>query len=194
MRSMWQRWGRDFYAQPPERRGGLAEDGFPALLAEASGVKLDREIRDWTEGTGELPLAPLLRQHGIGLEARGADQAGATIGARLAMRDGQLQCASVLNGGPAHAAGLSAGDAIVAVDGLRIADERALKALLERRGIGARLRVHAFRRDELHELELVPAPATPTEAVLGIDPKASVAARRLLQAWLTGSTGRPKRP
>jgi predicted metalloprotease with PDZ domain len=194
MRLMWQRWGRDFYALPPGQRGGLAEDGFPALLAEATGVKLDREIRDWAEGTGELPLAALLRRHGIRLEARGADQAGATIGAKLAMRDGMLQCSSVLNGGPAHAAGLSAGDAIVAVDGLRMADERALKALLERRGIGARLRVHAFRRDELHEFELVPAAATPTEAVLGIEPKAGAVARRLLSAWLSGSTGRPKRP
>jgi predicted metalloprotease with PDZ domain len=184
MRLMWERWGRDFYALPPEARGGLAEDGFPALLVEATGVDLGREIRAWTQSCDELPLAEALRTHGVQFASAGADHAGAALGARLAIRDGLLQLTTVLNGGPAHAAGLAAGDTIMAVDGLRIADDRSLKALLDRRGPGAALRVHAFRRDELHECELVTANATPTEATLSVDPKAGAAQRRLLSAWL----------
>ncbi|MFA7667081.1 MAG: peptidase M61, partial [Burkholderiaceae bacterium] len=48
MRLMWQRWGRDFYRLAPEQRGGVAEDGLPALLAEATDLDLSREIRAWT--------------------------------------------------------------------------------------------------------------------------------------------------
>ena len=186
MRLMWARWGREFYALAPGERGGLAEDGFPALLTEATGLEMDRELRDWTEGTEDLPLAALLRPFGIRLEWHGAEHAGASIGAKLAVRDGMLQLSQVLNGGPAHRAGLSSGDALVAIDGLRIADERALKTLLERRGAGANLRVHAFRRDELHEFELLPAAPEATEATLSVSAKVTPAARRLLSHWLTG--------
>lgn len=190
MRLMWTRWGRNFHSLPFGERGGLAEDAFPDLLAEATGLDMAREIRRWTEDTEDLPLATLLRPHGIALDLRGADHAGASIGAKLALRDGMLQLSQVLNGGPAHSAGLSAGDSLIAVDGLRVADERAFKTLLERRGTGAALRVHAFRRDELHEFELVPAPPAPTEAVLSVNARATPAARRLLSHWLTGG-GKP---
>ena len=57
-------------------------------------------------------------------------------------------------------AGLSAGDRLVAVDGLRC-DEATLKAILMRRAPGSAVRVHAFRRDELVETTLTLAPARP---------------------------------
>jgi len=189
MRLLWQRYGREFFSKPPCERSGLPEDGFPALLADATGLRLDREIRAWAEGTAELPISSLLKKLGIGVAMRAADHAGATIGAKLAVRDGAVQFSQVLLGGPAHRAGLSAGDTLVARDGLRIAAERALKALFERREAGAPVRVHVFRRDELREFELRPAPAAPTEAVLSADPKAGAAARRLLSGWLAGEPG-----
>ena len=193
MRLMWQRWGRDFYRLAPEQRGGVAEDGLPALLAEATDLDLSREIRAWTEDTEDLPLASLLQPCGVRVETQGADHAGALLGARVAMREGLVQLTHVIDGGPAHAAGLSAGDTIVAVDGLRIADERALKSLLERRGADTPLPMHVFRRDELHVFE--PRLATPpaTEITLGIDPAAGARARRQLSLWLSGASA-PVKP
>jgi predicted metalloprotease with PDZ domain len=184
MRLAWERYGREFYARPVAERDGLPEDGFPALLGEATGLRLDRQIRDWAEGTGDLPLAALLRHFGLRLTVRAADHCGAMIGAKVAVRDGGLQVSQVLNGGPAHAAGLSAGDTLVAVDGLRVADEKTLKALLSRRGAGAKIRVHAFRRDELLDCELVVGEPPPTEAALDADPRANAQARRLRAGWL----------
>jgi len=75
-------------------------------------------------------------------------------------------------------------DTLVAVDGLRVVDERALKALLARRKPGDRLKVHAFRRDELLEfaLELDAPPAT--EATLTLAPRPGARAARLLSQWL----------
>jgi predicted metalloprotease with PDZ domain len=193
MRLAWQRYGRPFYEQPAAAREGLAEDGFAALLTEATGLRLDRQIREWAEGTADLPLAALLRPLGLKLDLRAGDHVGATLGARLALREGLLQFVHVLGGGAAHAAGLSAGDALVAIDGLRVADERALKALLERRPEGARLRLHAFRRDELFDCEVVPGKAADTEAQLGLDPRAGAPSRRLRAAWLAGPARRRRR-
>lgn len=186
MRLMWRRYGRDFFA----RREGLAEDEFPRLLEEATGLRLDAQIRSWAYGTAELSLVPLLRAVGVEPGFGPGDQGPASLGAKLATREGQLTITTAYTGQAAQRAGLSAGDTLVAVDGLRI-DERALKALLARRKPGDRLRVHAFRRDELFdcEIELDAPPAT--DAKLKLAPRPGARAARLLAGWLGGS--RPAR-
>ncbi len=188
MRLMWRRYGRDF-----DRNGqGVGEDEMPALLEEATGVDLAREIRTWTEGTGELPLTQLLQAVGLTLALKRADGDAPWIGARLQVRGGELAIGTAYRDGPMQRAGLSAGDVIVAVDGLRV-DERGLKALLARRRAGQTLRVHAFRRDELIERELTLAEAPASEALLQITPSASPPAQRLQAGWL-GRTRPGRRP
>ncbi|MGB7481142.1 MAG: PDZ domain-containing protein, partial [Burkholderiaceae bacterium] len=56
--------------------------------------------------------------------------------------------ASVYEGGAAHRAGLSGGDLLVALDGLRVTASN-LETLLARYRGGDRATLHAFRRDEL---------------------------------------------
>lgn len=179
MRLMWRRYGRDFFA----RRQGLPEDGFPRLLEEAVGLRLDAQIRRWAYGTGELPLARLLKAFGVRLEFGRGDQGPTSMGAKLVTREGQLTIATAYSGQAAQRAGLSAGDALVAVDGLRV-DERALKAMLARRRPGERLRVHAFRRDELIECELALDAPPAVEASLKPAPRPGARAKRLLARWL----------
>lgn len=180
LRAMWERFGKDAF----DGGEGLAEGAFPRLLEETVGVRLDGQIRAWAYGTAELPLASLLRPFGVRLELGTGEQGPVSIGARLAMRDGQLTIANAYDGQPAERAGLSAGDAIVAFDGLRMADEGACKALLARRRPGDRLRVHAFRRDELIERELALEAPARTEAKLTIDERRSAGTTRLLDGWL----------
>ncbi|MCZ2414892.1 MAG: PDZ domain-containing protein [Burkholderiales bacterium] len=186
MRLMWTRYGRDFFA----RREGLDEDGFPRLLEEAVGLRLDAQVRSWAYGTAELPLAALLRAVGVELALGPGDHGPVSIGAKLATRDGQLAIATAWSGQAAQRAGLSAGDTLVAVDGLRV-DERGLKALLARRKPGERLRVHAFRRDELFDCEIELDAPPSTDAKLKPAPKPGARATRLLAGWLGGS--RPAR-
>ena len=52
-----------------------------------------------------------------------------------------------------QAAGLSAGDVVIAVDGIKVTNGT-LDTLLARRARGSTVRVHAFRRDELIEREV----------------------------------------
>src|SRR5690606_3530515 len=151
MRLMWRRYGRDF----DTAGNGIPEDEMPALVAEATGVDLGREIRRWAEGTEDLPLAELLAGHGLRLTMAPAGEAPAWLGCRSVDRDGGVGIASVASGGPGHAAGLSAGDLLVAVDGLRMSRASGLEAALARKRPGERMRMHAFRGGVLHEFEVV---------------------------------------
>lgn len=181
MRLMWQRYGRKALTGGAD--GGLGEDGFPSLLAEATGLRLDRQIRAWAYGTDRLPLSALLRRVGVRFASGAGDQGPTTLGVRLAERHGQLTITTAYNGQAAERAGLSAGDVLIAADGLRV-DEKTLKALLARRRPGERLRVHGFRRDELIEREVVLQAPLPTETKLSVHEKAGTAARALRRDWL----------
>lgn len=171
MRLLWARYGRDFYAAdggPGAIQRGLPEDGFAPLLREATGVSLGSTLSAWVNGTGDLPLARLLAPFGVRMSVVAAD-ATPTLGVRMAQRGADLTVTTAYSDGAAHRAGLSAGDVLIACDGLRISSEAALKSLLSRRKAGDRVRLLAFRRDELLECDAVlDAPAL-AEARLSID-------------------------
>jgi predicted metalloprotease with PDZ domain len=194
MRLMWQRYG----ARPttgatatasgsasgsgaggtaPHAGHGLGEDEFPELLREATGVDLSRQIARWAYGTGELPLAECLKPFGVTVEREADANAQSWLGARTVVRQSEVVIHSAHRDGPAALAGLSAGDKLMAVDGLRC-DEATLKAVLARRKPGSELRVHAFRRDEL--VEATVTLAAPPPAI-----KLVAAGRNVLRsAWL----------
>ena len=72
----------------------------------------------------------------------------------------EIRLATVFDGGAAQTAGLAAGDALLAVDGLRVTPST-LDKLLARHQPGDTVCIHAFRRDELMEftVRLDPPPA-----------------------------------
>jgi predicted metalloprotease with PDZ domain len=186
MRAMWTRHGRDFYAAdggPGPGQSGLAEDAFPGLLREATGVSLGPQIARWVDGTDELPLARLLARVGVTLTFAAAD-ASPSLGVRTATRGADLAIATAYTGGAAQRAGLSAGDTIVAVDGLRV-DEKSLKALLSRRRPGDVVAIHAFRRDELMRFEATLDAPPRSEASL-VEAPGEHALRR---GWLGSASG-----
>jgi len=181
MRLLWKRFGRDFYAGESL---GLAEDAFPSLVQEATGVDVHEQVRRWAYGTDELPLAAALSPFGLALRF---DPVTATpaIGARTSASGNDVRVTSVSAGSAAHDAGLSAGDVLVAIDDLRVQPGR-LDGLLGRYRVGDAVRVTAFRGDLLQTRDLV-LQSGPRVASLGEVPKAPEAARRLREAWLQGS-------
>lgn len=179
LRLMWRRYGRQF----DQQGSGLPEDGFAPLALEATGVAVDDALARWVHGTDELPLADQLRSVGVDLSLKSADDEAPSLGVRLATRQGDLTITTALAGRAAMRAGLSSGDVIVAVDGLRV-DERSLKALLARRKVGDRVTVHAFRRDELLQVDVRLAAGDATECTLSLDEHAADAIRRQRNHWL----------
>ncbi|KAG8149248.1 M61 family metallopeptidase [Burkholderia catarinensis] len=182
MRLLWQRYGRDFYRGKP---AGVEENEVEALIEQATGVALGRLFADAVHGTRDLPLGELLAPFGVTLAPEVASGAAAkpTIGARLR---GGADCtfAAVYEGGAAHRAGLSAGDTLIAIDGLRVTGTN-LDALLARYRPGDKVEVHAFRRDELRtaKLKLDGPEVTRYRLTAAAKPAALSKAR---EAWLKG--------
>ena len=180
---------------------GVPEDGIERMVESVTGLKLGRQFDAWLRSTSELPLKALLATHGLALDLRpaesGADKGGkkaakdaaalksrAVMGVRGSAGSGEFKLTHVLDGGAAQAAGLAAGDAMVAVDGLRVG-AGGLDAMLASRRPGESVEIHAFRRDELMIFRVtLKAPEADTVS-LAIDDDRSGATKRLRERWLS---------
>ncbi|MGD8839923.1 MAG: PDZ domain-containing protein [Gammaproteobacteria bacterium] len=158
MRRLW----RDFL----ETGEGIAADRIQRLVSEFCGEDLGDFLEGMIYGTGDLPLPRLLEEAGIEVAMRaqaGAKDKGgkpadkqppaADLGAILQAGEGAVTVQRVREGGAAQSAGLAAGDQLVAVDGLKL-DIAKIEERLGRAKPGDVWQVHAFRRDELHCLEI----------------------------------------
>jgi len=148
MRLLWKRYGRTFYQGAPR---GLEEDELPAVIREATGVDTRRFINRYAYGTADVPLAELLDTQGITLSWQSTLKT-PTLNVRTKPQGESLALATVLEGGAAHKAGLSAGDVLVAMNGLKITPSN-MDAVLSQFRIGERVTLHVFRRDELRTFQ-----------------------------------------
>ncbi len=162
MRLLWQRYGRDFYQG---KATGIAEDAMPALILEATGVDVGEFIERYAEGREDIPLEPLFAEQGITLQWKAATTQ-PSLDARLRATNGQTQLATVYEGGAAHRAGLSAGDALLAIGGLKADTPATVDKLLAAYRPGETVAVHVFRRDELREFQVRLGKPALTECVL----------------------------
>ncbi|WEF32734.1 M61 family metallopeptidase [Pseudoduganella chitinolytica] len=146
MLALWQRYGRDFY---PDGRRGVTPGDVEALFDEISGMKLKPFFEKYIRGTEDVPLAKLLAPFGVKYtDERKGDKP--SLDANIGREGADCKLSAVHEGGAAHRAGLSAGDLLVAIDGLRVTGNPSnLEGLLGRYKVGDTVQVHAFRRDEL---------------------------------------------
>ncbi|MBV8622970.1 MAG: PDZ domain-containing protein, partial [Herbaspirillum sp.] len=179
MRGLWARYGRDFYEGVGR---GVGEDEILALMEQWSDADLkgyyDRHIR----GTEDVPLEALLPAYGVDYEAELPKDARPWLGARFTKEGSDAKLATVYEGGPAMQAGLSAGDKLVALDGLRV-PASGPESLLARYRINDTVRIHAFRRDELMEFSLkLKADTAPQVSLKAMGKPVAVVRQR--ETWL----------
>ncbi len=161
MRALWTRYGAPGI--------GVPEGGLAAIAQELSGLDLGAFFERALRSTDELPLAELLGAFGVAATLRASsspiDDGGRTRStsqspwAGLRLRAGDTAIAQVIAGGPAQRAGLSAGDQIVALDGLRVTPQN-WNRRLDAAEAGTALRLDYFHGEELCSttIELAPAP------------------------------------
>ena len=171
MRALWRRFGQTGI--------GVGDDDVRRIAEELSGLDLARFFAQTIHGTRDIPLERLFAPFGVRIAWEKAKTP--ALGAKTASEGDEVRLATVYDGGPAQQAGLSAGDTLVALDGLRVTGKN-LDTLLGRRKPGDTLPVHAFRRDELMRFDLTLG-AHDDDAPRLLCAKSANAFRR---AWLGG--------
>ena len=174
MRALWQKHGQTGL--------GVAEDGLYQQAAAIGGAALGRWLKKLVEGAEELPLALWLQRAGVRLEWEASGKAPG-LGVRISAEGDLAKLANVFDGGAAQIAGLSAGDVLVALDGLKVTATN-LEKLLARRAPGEPVVIHAFRRDELMRFEVILQEAPRDTAKLSLAEGGSPAHRALRAGWL----------
>lgn len=176
---------------------GLQDEDIPRIAAELCGDTLTDFWQNALYGTDELPLRELLVTRGLDWTLRAADNAADSggkagsadgrsrpwLGAKLATADGGASLSQVLSGSPAQQAGLSAGDVVVAANGLRV-NGASLEKLVASHAPGDALHMHAFRRDELMEFRIVLGAAPADTCVLTLPADAD--RQRRAEQWILG--------
>lgn len=188
MRRLWREFG--------QAGVGVSDGDIQRLATELCGDPLETFWRNALEGTDELPLEGLLAERGVQWSLRaaeGASDAGGkpagdgaakpSLGIKVQQAEGGAQLQFVFAEGPAQRAGLSAGDLVIAVDGLRVSAVSLEKAVSARRP-GEVLEVHAFRRDELMQFRVTVGEAPLDTCVLQLPADAS--ARHRVENWILG--------
>ncbi|MBC7780075.1 MAG: M61 family metallopeptidase [Proteobacteria bacterium] len=190
MRTLWQEYGA--------REVGVPEGRIEALASMLAERDLSRFFATAVHGTEDLALAPLLETIGVSLRLRAAaneaDKGGsagaptqpddpprAWLGARVGT-DGRI--AVVHDASPAQRAGLSSGDQLLALDGIRWSGT--VESMLAAAAPGREIALHAFRRDELFEGRILLDDVPHDTAWCAFDDKADDAATDRRRAWLAG--------
>ncbi len=180
---------------------GLGETEFEAQASLQAGVDLSAFFARTVQGTMELDLGPALAQFGIRLHALPAtslnDGGGylaqvpaperlprITLGAHWNVQMGEIALLTqVVHNGPAQQAGLSPGDVLIAVDGLRVTG-RTLDARLQVHAPDARVELHYFRRDELRTASVQLRAATPDTCYLSVSEHLPPPMQARQQGWV----------
>jgi predicted metalloprotease with PDZ domain len=166
---------RLLWAEYAQGRRGMEEDAFERAVARVADVG-DFFAR-YVEGTEPLPYDQVLGSAGLAVTIAPRTEAG--LGAKLRVQEGLLVVDTVYRGGAAMAAGLLAGDELVAIDGTRTTTESVVGSALRGLRPGASAEVLVSRAGVLRRHALTPGP----------DPRATVTLRvtgesGLRTAWL----------
>ena len=183
MRALWHRHGRDFYS---DSGTGITDSEAEAVIEEISGLDLQEFFRKYIHGTVEIPLADLFSPFGISMNDANVD---AKPGLDIRVKRSGSDCivTHVFEGGAAHRAGISAGDILLAIDGLRVSSENPtanLEKQLSRYAIGEKVETYVFRRDELMKFDVILADEHIPKFILTLSKDETSQMKEARELWL----------
>jgi len=177
---------------------GVGENQIQTLICDILDQDIQPFLQQIIRQTSELPLQPLLENIGIDLQFRAAinqqDKGGkpasdpvpdVNLGISFQQQNGVLRIQRLVENGPAQKAGLSAGDEILALNGLKVTLQQLEQKLLNA-AVGDHWTIHAFRRDELFECELQLQAAQLNTAVLSVTEDFQSEQEIARQSWING--------
>lgn len=184
--ALWRRWG--------SRGKPYPEGAWEVAAVEAGGPGVTPLFDRWVRGVESPPFEELLPRLGLVLRAKpereegdGGEPAGvceaSDFGFKAKSEAGKLVVSEVYEGRAAYGAGISAGDEIVALDGVR-ADEVQLKRVARDFPPGRTVRLHVFRLGRLVEVPVVLGSRTAAALEIIPDPGAGKPERAAFTDWL----------
>jgi predicted metalloprotease with PDZ domain len=179
---------RALFERYPLDGPGIPEDGgYRAAIEQvAPGTSFAELFERYIAGVDELNYERALGYAGLRLDwkhERASDQAPAWLGIRTKNEHGHFKVTHVLANGPAYAAGIYAGDELLALDGFRL-DEGKLKARLAEHSAGDTVTFSLFRRDELLHVPVRLAAAPADKLALVPREDATPGQRRIYEGWI----------
>ena len=193
MRALWAEYGRPD-AGFPERR-------VEEVACEVAGADLKPFFDRWLRSTQELDFASVLAAFGLALAPAHEPRPGAPapppptgepgaqqmrevkVGFQFKLEAGKTIIGNVMAGTPAWRAGVSHGDELVALDGLRV-DAMSLGFRMQEKAPGSTAILTVFRRDELINLAMQVESGPPARLAIHPKPEATPEQQALLQHWL----------
>ncbi len=175
MRLLWRRFGA--------RGVGFADGDVQAIFEEGAGLSLDDFFTRYVRGREELDPKGVLRSVGLQLVCKRDDDAGPWLGVTTRDTNGRAVVATTLAGGPGEAAGLYAGDELLALDGFKI-EASALKTRLREHHAGDRVSLTVFRRDQLRTVQLTLGERPASEHEITAAPDATAAEGAAFERWM----------
>jgi predicted metalloprotease with PDZ domain len=173
---MWRQFGLEGRPVP--------EDAMPAIFERVAGGPMHDVLEPWVDGRDELPVDRILAKAGLRV-VRDAGRRRGVLGVRLRTSDGRAFVSSVLRGRAAHAAGIDAGDEIVAIDGKRVEGGK-VDAALAGKAPGAKVELVLARDGLLREARAILEAPVADRLRITLDAGATAAQRTLLEGWLQG--------
>lgn len=192
MQALWNEHGRT--------GRGVGEEDVEAIARRVTGVALKRFFDRTLRSTEDIDWAPLLKSVGVGFRVDAAtsnsDRGGVgskqparhaaarvVLGARVDTGSGEVKLGQVFDDGAAQRAGLSAGDVLIAFNGIRCTASN-WELLLGRHRPGDAIRITGFRRDELFDCEVVLQSPPADTFVLWLESPGRPTQRRARSQWL----------
>ncbi len=167
---------------------GFQPEELAGIASEIAGSELAPWLAAMLDSTGELDYREALDWYGLRFcdtdeSPRKGGESPAWLGLEIDNQAGRLLVVQVKRGTPAHDAGVNVGDEVVAIGDFRVPPE-GLRERLKCYRPGDQEALLVARRERLIRLPIVfGAPPRPHYR-LEVDPAASAAQRRRLDAWL----------
>lgn len=184
--ALWRRWGS---------KGRPYPDGaWEAEAVRAGGPPVGEFFARYVRGVETPAFEALFPAAGLAFREKAEREEGevadagtvpvrADFGWRTKLEAGRVVVAEVREGGAAASGGVSAGDEIVAIDGVR-ADEEHLKRISREVPPGRMVGLHLFRLGRLHEVPLVLGSQRAFSYEIVPDSSAGEREKALFRAWL----------